>query len=89
MRQTAKELDVVLIDLNAMGKDFYEALGPEKSRKAFVDNTHTNEYGAYELARCVAEGIKRSKLGLARHVTDDLPARNTNPNQFGSDAKSK
>jgi lysophospholipase L1-like esterase len=89
MRQTAREEKVALIDLNAMSKDFYEALGPEASKKAFVDNTHTNEYGAYELARCVAEGIQKSKLGLARHVVDDLPPRNTRPETFDLGVKSR
>jgi lysophospholipase L1-like esterase len=73
VRQAAKEADVPLIDLNAMSKPFYEALGPEGSKKAFVDNTHHNNYGSYELARCVVEGIKSNHLGLARLLVDDLP----------------
>src|SRR5205823_802516 len=39
VRRAAKELNAPLIDLNAMSKPFYEALGPEGSKKAFVDNT--------------------------------------------------
>src|SRR6185437_3907001 len=73
VRQAAREEDVPLIDLNAMSKPFYEALGPEGSRKAFVDNTHHNNYGSYELARCVVEGIKANHLGLARFLVEDLP----------------
>ena len=73
VRQAAKEEGVPLIDLNAMSKPFYEALGPEGSKKAFVDNTHHNNYGSYELARCVVEGIRQNKLGLARFVEDGLP----------------
>jgi lysophospholipase L1-like esterase len=73
VRQAAREEDVPLIDLNAMSKPLYEALGPEGSRKAFVDNTHHNHYGSYELARCVVEGIKANHLGLARFLLDDLP----------------
>jgi lysophospholipase L1-like esterase len=80
MRQTAKEEKVPLIDLNAMSKTLYEAMGPEKSLKAFVhfpantfpgqdnplaDNTHFSTYGAYELARCVANGIMNSGTPLA------------------------
>jgi alpha-L-fucosidase len=94
MRQTAKEEKAALIDLNAMSKVFYEALGAEKSKRAFVhypagtfpnqqselkDNTHFNPYGAYELARCVVNGIRASHLGLAKTLTDDAgqfdPAR--------------
>jgi lysophospholipase L1-like esterase len=73
VRRTAREENVPLIDLNAMSKPFYEALGPEGSKKAFVDNTHHNNYGSYELARCIVEGMKQAKLGLARNLVDDLP----------------
>jgi len=72
VRQTAKEENAALIDLNAMSKPFYEALGPENSKKAFVDNTHHNNYGSYELAKCVVEGIKANKLGIARFMVDDV-----------------
>ncbi|MDD3079552.1 MAG: rhamnogalacturonan acetylesterase [Paludibacter sp.] len=83
MRQVAKEENVALIDLNAMSKNFFEALGPEKSTKAFVhypansfpnqpevlaDNTHFNPYGAYELAKCVVHSIASQKLFLAKYV---------------------
>jgi len=73
VRRVAAEEDVPLIDLNAMSKPLYEALGPEGSKKAFVDNTHHNNYGSYELARCVVEGIRRGKLDLARLLADDVP----------------
>ena len=73
VRQVAREESVPLVDLNAMSKPFYESLGPEGSKKAFVDNTHHNNYGSYELARCVVEGIKRENLGLARLLDPDVP----------------
>jgi lysophospholipase L1-like esterase len=73
VRQTAKEEKVALIDLNAMSKSLYEALGPENSKKAFVDNTHHNSYGSYELAKCIVEGIKANKLGLAKYLVGDVP----------------
>jgi hypothetical protein len=72
-RQTATEENVPLIDLNAMSKSFYEALGPENSKQAFVDNTHHNNYGSYELAKCVVIGIKQNKLDLSKFLIDDLP----------------
>ena len=72
VRQTAREEKVPLIDLNVMSKAFYEALGPEESKKAFVDNTHHNNYGSYELARCVVEGIKQARLDLVRFLADDV-----------------
>jgi lysophospholipase L1-like esterase len=87
MRQTAGEENVALIDLNAMSKVLFEALGPEDSKKAFVhypagtfpgqeqalkDDTHFNAYGGYELARCVVEGIKVAGLGIAKSLVDDV-----------------
>jgi lysophospholipase L1-like esterase len=74
MRQVARELNVPLIDLNAMSEAFYEALGPERSKLAFKegDNTHHNAYGAYELARAVIEGIRRSDLDLVRYLANDV-----------------
>ncbi|MEN6306383.1 MAG: rhamnogalacturonan acetylesterase, partial [Anaerohalosphaeraceae bacterium] len=74
MRQVAKDQHVPLIDLNAMSKTFYEAMGPENSAKAFQDGTHHNNYGAYELAKCVVEGIKVNVPELAKYLTDDAAA---------------
>ena len=89
MRQLAAEEHIALIDLNAMSRRFYEALGPEKSKKAFVhysagtypdqvaelkDDTHFNNYGAYEMARMVVQGLKDSGLPLARTLVDGVPA---------------
>jgi alpha-L-fucosidase len=74
MREFAKEQNLPLIDLNAMSKVFYEAMGPEASAKAFQDGTHHNNYGAYELAKCVAEGIKANVPELAKYLVDDVPA---------------
>ncbi len=73
VRRAAREADVPLIDLNVMSKVFYETLGPDESRKAFQDGTHHNNYGSYELARCVVEGIRQARLDLARYLGDDLP----------------
>ena len=41
--------------------------------KAFQDGTHHNNYGSYELAKCVIEGIRQSKLDLAKFIVDDEP----------------
>ena len=75
VRQTAREENVPLIDLNAMSKIFYEALGPERSKLAFKegDGTHHNNYGSYELAKCIVEGIKANKLGIVKYLTNDVP----------------
>ena len=75
VRQTAKEEKVALIDLNAMSKTLYEAIGQENLPKAFADNdkTHHNNYGSYQLAKCIVEGIRQAKLDIAKHLTDDTP----------------
>ena len=85
MRQLAQEENVMLIDLNAMSKDLYEALGPETSKKAFVhypansypgqtqalaDDTHFNPYGAYELAKCVVQSIVTNHYPMKKFVVD-------------------
>lgn len=89
VRQTAKEENVAVIDLNAMSKVLYEAWGPAESVKAFVhypantfpgqttkleDNTHFNPYGAYELANCIVKSIKEQNLPLAKLLRTDIPA---------------
>ena len=88
-RKAAQAEGVALIDLNAMSAKLYDALGVEESKKAFVhypantypgqtqpltDNTHFNPYGAYELAKCVVEGIKANKLSLVKFLRNDTPA---------------
>lgn len=89
VRQTAKEKNVPVIDLNAMSLKLYAALGANASAKAFVhypantfpnqskalkDNTHHNTYGAYELAKCMVEGIKTEVPELAKHLRPGRPA---------------
>ena len=77
-RETAAAEHVAFIDLNAMSQPLYEALGPELSAQAFaalggnVDNTHHNNYGSYELARCVARGIVDVKLPLAAELVREF-----------------
>jgi lysophospholipase L1-like esterase len=88
MREEAKEQNVPLIDLNAMSKQLYEAWGPEQSIHAFVhypahtfpgqdqelkDDTHFNAYGAYELAKCVVNGIKANIPALVGRLYPNLP----------------
>ncbi len=75
VRQLAREEKVALIDLHATSKLFYEALGPEKSLLAFKegDGTHHNNYGSYELAKLIVEGIKANRLGLVKYLARDVP----------------
>ncbi len=50
-----------------------------KSPQAFAlaggqrDPTHHDNYGAYELAKCIVEGIRQVKPDLAQQLVDDLP----------------
>lgn len=64
-----------LIDLNLMSKALYEALGPEKSWLLFKssDGTHHSNFGSYQLAKCIIEGIKAYDLGLATNLVRVLP----------------
>ena len=75
VRQAAKEEGVSLIDLNAISKDLYEALGPERSGMLFKpgDGTHHNNYGSYELAKCIVAAIKKQKLPLRKYLIKGLP----------------
>ena len=98
LRQTAAETNTTFIDLNKMSKAFYEAMGPEDSKHAFVhypagsypgqkeafaDDTHFNPYGAYELAKCIVKGIQESNLDLKNYLKDDLPDFNpASPDPF-------
>ncbi len=82
VRRVAADEKAPLIDLNLMSQAFYEAMGPDVSKKAFApgDNTHHNNYGSYELARCIVEGIRAAKIeGLTKYLADDAapfdPAR--------------
>ena len=74
MRQAAKEKDVPLIDLTAMSKDLYEYFGKDGSGVLFKDGdgTHHNNFGAYELAKLVATGIKTQKLPLSKYLRKEF-----------------
>ena len=80
VREAASEENVAMVDLNRMSKTLYEALGPHDSIRLFkhnpdlsqFDGTHHSSYGAYELAKCVVEGIRQGKLALAEHLADDV-----------------
>ena len=75
VRKVAGEEKVALIDLNQMSKVLYETWGPEKSVLAFKegDGTHHNNYGSYELAKCIVEGIRANKLALAKYLVNEIP----------------
>jgi lysophospholipase L1-like esterase len=77
VRELAAEMNLPLIDLHAASKQLYEALGTVESARAFataMDGTHHSNYGAYELAKCIVQGIRVNRLPLARFLREDVTA---------------
>jgi len=87
-RQVAKDTNTALIDLNAMSKTMYEAMGPASADHLFMkfkagsypgverdisDTTHFNNFGAYEIARCIVYGIREDKLPIAKFLDPSIP----------------
>jgi lysophospholipase L1-like esterase len=87
-RQIAADTNTALIDLNAMSKTMFEAMGPEGAKHAFMnfkagsypgverdiaDTTHFNSFGAYQLARCIVHGIRDDKLPMAKFLDPAVP----------------
>jgi lysophospholipase L1-like esterase len=88
-RDVAAQQKVELIDLNAMSKTLFEAMGDAGTLKAFVhfpantfpeqtaelkDDTHFTSYGAYELARAVVQSIRDQHLDLEPYLRPGIPA---------------
>ncbi len=72
VRDVAVELDVPLIDLNALSVVLYKALGADLD-KAFQDGTHHTNYGSYLFARGVVQAIRDLPLDLASQIRTDVP----------------
>jgi lysophospholipase L1-like esterase len=83
VRRVAQERGLPLIDLNVASKQVYQSLGVERSKLALLhypantfpgqteplrDDTHFSAYGAYEMARCVVEGIRTGVPELANFL---------------------
>lgn len=91
-RAVAQDMKLAFIDLNAMSQQLYAALGPERSQAAHpmnngkLDNTHHNNYGAMQLARLIALGLREAKVPVAAQLRDDLgpidPAKPQPPEQY-------
>lgn len=91
-RTVARDMNLAFIDLNAMSQQFYAALGPARSQAAHplnngrLDNTHHNNYGAAQLARLVALGLRQAGVPVAAELRDDLgaiePGRPPAPEQY-------
>jgi lysophospholipase L1-like esterase len=90
VRRVAREQGVALIDLNAKSVALYEALGPQGVKALFptvhgtVEGTHHDNYGSYEVAKCIVEGIKENKLPLAGYLIGDTqPFDPSRPDPLG------
>lgn len=85
VRNLAKQMDVVLIDLDKKSQELYQQMGPENSKLLFMhlqpgehpnymngktDNTHFNELGARKIAQLVLAEIKSLDLELATRVVN-------------------
>ncbi|RZL37822.1 MAG: rhamnogalacturonan acetylesterase [Rubrivivax sp.] len=91
-RAVAKDMKLAFIDLNGMSQQLYAALGVERSKAAHpinagkIDNTHHNNYGAMQLARLVALGLREARVPVAAQLRDDLgpidPGKPQPPEQF-------
>jgi lysophospholipase L1-like esterase len=73
VRALAAAEHVALIDLHAFSARLYEALGPVQIGAAFQDGTHHNNYGSYELAKCIVAGVRAAGLPLAKHILPEVP----------------
>jgi lysophospholipase L1-like esterase len=99
-REIAQATNTALIDLNAMSKTMFETMGKEGADHAFMkfkagsypgverdisDTTHFNNYGAYELARCIIHGIREAKLPLTKFLDNSVPDFNpARPDTFAT-----
>ena len=83
-RQVAENEGVPFIDITQMTTDMLEAYGSSDSTKFYVhypagvyseaalkDDTHFNNFGAYEVAKCVVMGLKQIESPLISHLLAD------------------
>lgn len=85
VRRVAKSTEATLIDLHPVSRVLYKALGANLDA-AFVDGTHHNNFGSYEIAKCIVEGIRSTSPELAKHLADDVkpfaPSKPDDPSSF-------
>jgi lysophospholipase L1-like esterase len=85
VREIAREQEADCLDLHALSKQLYAALG-DHLRAAFQDGSHHNAYGSYEIARCIAAALREKKHPLAALLAPDLvpfdPVRPDPPESF-------
>ncbi len=96
MKEVAAENDVLLVDLDAKSREYYNQLGEEGAKDVFLfceagmydsyykegaqDKTHFQKFGAIQLARMVAEGLKEANAtGLVERMKDNVARPTTAP----------
>ena len=87
VREVARDLKAPFVDLQLLTEDLVAAAGPDSSKALYVwvapgesamypegrhDDTHLSLRGATEVARLVADALRRSRLPIAPHPN---PAR--------------
>ncbi|WP_327586750.1 GDSL-type esterase/lipase family protein [Nonomuraea sp. NBC_00507] len=88
MKELAQEENVALVDLSTLSREYLDGIGPEAAKSVFLhvpagvygawpsgatDNTHFQEYGAIQMARLVAGGVKALGLPLSGQVREIEP----------------
>ena len=83
VRKVAAEFKVPLIDMHRKSEAIIKNLGVEASKKLFLilrerehpnypkgsdDNTHFSAFGAEQMARAAADGIRETRIGLAKYL---------------------
>ncbi len=78
VRMLGKELNIPVVDMTQMTKELYDAMGCEKTcylhawlsnKKASVDNTHINTWGARVIAYMCLKRVKELNInGLSEHI---------------------
>ena len=79
VRDTAKALNVPLIDLTPATKTLYAHFGPPPASNVLFapkDATHHNNFGSYLISQIIANHIRDHVPSLASHLRNDLPSIN-------------
>jgi len=92
--EIGEEYKVPVIDLDKISREYYQQLGPVRSKLLFMeldsaehpnyplgrhDNTHFNEYGARKMAQIVLAELKAQHIPLADHIVVGANKANVNP----------
>ncbi|WP_222536682.1 rhamnogalacturonan acetylesterase [Pedobacter polysacchareus] len=88
--EVARMYGVPLIDLDRDSRALYQKMGPEATKKLFMqlepaahpnypegkkDNTHFNEFGARKIAQLVLSEMKKQQLELCNYIVKPKPAK--------------